>query len=88
VERTVEASGRTLEEAKNAALRLLGVTDPALVVFEELPDKKGLFNFAYKRVKATVGKPSPASAGVQKESPPASKAGPGDRPPATGFAEQ
>ncbi len=69
MERTVEASGKTLEEAKNAAMKLLGVTDPSQVVFEELPDKKGLFNFVHKRVKATVGGGHPREVPAVPESP-------------------
>ncbi|MEP0767461.1 MAG: KH domain-containing protein [Fimbriimonadia bacterium] len=70
MERTVEASGKTLEEAKNAAMKLLGVTDPSQVVFEELPDKKGLFNFVYKRVRATVGEARPKESIVAPAPPP------------------
>lgn len=70
MERTVEASGKTLEEAKNAAMKLLGVTDPSQVVFEELPDKKGLFNFVHKRVKATVGGARPKETATATVPPP------------------
>ena len=95
MERTVEASGKTLEDAKNAAMKLLGVTDPSQVVFEELPDKKGLFNFVHKRVKATMGgsrpkevaaSPAPPAKGPEPQKP-ADKPTPETTPPESRKSE-
>jgi spoIIIJ-associated protein len=55
LKQSVEATGKTLEEAKQAALRLLGAESAAEVRFEELPDDTGLFGWKRKRVRASIG---------------------------------
>ncbi len=74
MQRMVEATGKTIDEARQSAMRLLGVTDTTCVEFEELPEVKGLFNRTSKRVRATLGAEPvsvPAPAPVSTPEPPA-----------------